>query len=271
MKDMFLVGELAKLFHISTDTLRHYDRIGLLKPEYDASNHYRYYSVRQFFQLSRILFFKSIDLSLKDISKYMRHKNTQNLIALLKEKEEEMDSKIQRYTNLKNKIVAKRDLLESVENELNTILVKRYPRRIGVLLDMMTVEKESDFKQVLKKSGRFMQGSSWLVEGQIYTSVSQNHLLSGEFKRFRYFVEFSMMDVVDDENVLILPEQEYVCMSFRGPYRQMVERYSELMQWINENGFVVNGDSIEKNIVDYDYSDSESEYISEIQIPVALK
>jgi effector-binding domain-containing protein len=28
------------------------------------------------------------------------------------------------------------------------------------------------------------------------------------------------------------------------------------------------GDSIEKNIVDYDFSDSENEYVSEIQIPI---
>ncbi len=46
MRDMFLIGELAKLFNISTDTLRYYDKIGLLKPKYDKDNGYRYYTYR---------------------------------------------------------------------------------------------------------------------------------------------------------------------------------------------------------------------------------
>ena len=55
MKDKFLIGELSKIFNISTDTLRHYDKIDLIKPEYDEKNDYRYYSIRNLFKLSRIL------------------------------------------------------------------------------------------------------------------------------------------------------------------------------------------------------------------------
>lgn len=41
-----------------------------------------------------------------------------------------------------------------------------------------------------------------------------------------------------------------------------------LIAGIELNGYEITGNSIEKNIVDYDFSDSEEEYISEIQIPV---
>lgn len=33
-KKLFLIGEVAKMFHISMGTLRHYEQAGLLEPEY---------------------------------------------------------------------------------------------------------------------------------------------------------------------------------------------------------------------------------------------
>ena len=48
-KKLFQIGDVAKMFHISVGSLRHYEQAGLLKPEYtDPETGYRYYSVRQF-------------------------------------------------------------------------------------------------------------------------------------------------------------------------------------------------------------------------------
>ncbi len=33
-KNLFPIGEVSKLFHISVSSLRHYEHIGLLTPEY---------------------------------------------------------------------------------------------------------------------------------------------------------------------------------------------------------------------------------------------
>ena len=48
----------------------------------------------------------------------------------------------------------------------------------------------------------------------------------------------------------------------------MNRHYEILIAGIELNGYEITGNSIEKNIVDYDFSDSEEEYIAEIQIPV---
>lgn len=48
-KKLFSIGDVARLFHISVSSLRHYENVGLLTPEYtDPSSGYRYYSVEQF-------------------------------------------------------------------------------------------------------------------------------------------------------------------------------------------------------------------------------
>ena len=45
MRELFTIGEMAKLFQTNIRTLRYYDEIGLLKPEWrDDNSGYRYYS-----------------------------------------------------------------------------------------------------------------------------------------------------------------------------------------------------------------------------------
>ncbi len=268
MKDRFLIGELAKLFNISTDTLRHYDRIDLLKPDYDMKNDYRYYSIRNFFKLSRILFLKSLDISLENIKKYMNNKNKNNLLSLLRKKEEEIDIKINSLNNLKKKIQTKLELLESINSELDQVKIKRIPERVGVFLDMHDVENDFEIIQAFKENEKFLKISSWLIEGQIYTSLSKENMEKRILNKFRYFIEVVTLDSTPCNKMSVIPENEYACIAFLGPYRDMGKHYELLIRWIDENGFQIAGDSIEKNIVDYGFSDSENEYISEIQIPI---
>ena len=60
---LFRIREMAKLFHMSMSTLRHYENIGLLKPEkVDQKNGYRYYSVRQFEALNTVRYLRALDM-----------------------------------------------------------------------------------------------------------------------------------------------------------------------------------------------------------------
>ena len=61
------ITELAKLKNITSETLRHYDRIDLLKPNYVSESGHRYYSIRQYEKLGTILELKKIGMSLKEI------------------------------------------------------------------------------------------------------------------------------------------------------------------------------------------------------------
>lgn len=270
MKDKFLIGELSKLFNISSDTLRHYDRIDLLKPHCD-NNNYRYYSIRDFFKLSRILFLKNLDISLEEIKKYMRNKNTESLLSLLKGKEEEIDLKINRLLNLKNKIKTKLELLESIKHELDIVKVKVLPKRVGVFLETSGDEDGCYIKQAFKENKKYFGTSSWLIEGQIYTSISKENLEDAIYNKFRYFVEMVSVGEEFCRQLKVIHEGEYACIAFLGPYRDMEKHYKTLIRWIEDNGYVISGDSIEKNIIDYDFSDLEYEYVSEIQIPIRKK
>jgi DNA-binding transcriptional MerR regulator len=65
---MFRIGEFAQIAQVSGRQLRHYDQLGLLRPDHtDPRSGYRYYSIRQLPRLNRILALKELGLSLEQI------------------------------------------------------------------------------------------------------------------------------------------------------------------------------------------------------------
>ena len=93
--ELYSIGKLSKIVHISVDTLRHYDAIGLLKPAYISHDTgYRYYSDEQAGDLATILELKAYDFSLKELKRIVAGGGTdllqvfrQRYAELLQEKE----------------------------------------------------------------------------------------------------------------------------------------------------------------------------------------
>lgn len=268
MKDKFLIGELAKIFNTTTETLRHYDKMNLLKPECDSKTNYRYYDIVSMFKLSRILFLKNLNISLSEIENYMNNKNEDRLIYMLKKKNNDIDAKIQQLTNLKHKINTKLELFENAKTKLDEITIETIDERYGIFIQTFGVEDSFEVKELFKRSETYLKMSSWLVEGQVYTSLPKSDMEVGIFNQFRYFVEVEVPQGEIHEQLILLPKSPYVCMTFKGPYSDLVIHYRTLVNWIKTNGYVIAGDSIENNIVDRDYSDSADDFITEIQIPI---
>ena len=44
----FRIGELSKLFHISVDSIRYYEKVGILHPVRNPENNYRFYTMEDF-------------------------------------------------------------------------------------------------------------------------------------------------------------------------------------------------------------------------------
>jgi DNA-binding transcriptional MerR regulator len=66
-QSIYTIGELARLAGVSVRTLRHYDQIGLLKPQSRNDNDYRQYGFADLLRLQHILFFRELDIPLKKI------------------------------------------------------------------------------------------------------------------------------------------------------------------------------------------------------------
>lgn len=68
---MYTVKEIANLAGVTTRTIRYYDEIGLLSPTAIGENGYRYYDRMSLLMLQQILFFRELDVPLKEIENIM--------------------------------------------------------------------------------------------------------------------------------------------------------------------------------------------------------
>src|SRR6266853_2794657 len=74
---MFQIGEFSRIARVTARQLRHYEELGLFKPErIDPETGYRYYSARQLPRLNRILVLKELGLSLEQIARLLAQDTT---------------------------------------------------------------------------------------------------------------------------------------------------------------------------------------------------
>lgn len=70
---MFKIGDFARLGQVSVRMLRHYDKLGLLKPSRtDPFSGYRYYTLEQLARLHRIVALSGLGLTLQQIARLLQ-------------------------------------------------------------------------------------------------------------------------------------------------------------------------------------------------------
>ena len=70
---MLRIGAFARLARVSIKLLRYYDEVGLLPPHsVDRDTGYRYYSVDQLVPLNRLLIYRRLGISVKDLRRLAR-------------------------------------------------------------------------------------------------------------------------------------------------------------------------------------------------------
>lgn len=67
----YTIKQIAELSGVSTRTLRHYDKLGLLKPSAYTEAGYRLYGEAEVDRLQQILFYKEVDMPLQEIQKLL--------------------------------------------------------------------------------------------------------------------------------------------------------------------------------------------------------
>lgn len=143
MKKYFSVGEAAKAVHTTSETLRHYDRIGLVKPsKKDEWTNYRYYTEPDIVRLNTVRALQLMDLSLQEIKKVLEYDDLEKIVDFLAQAEKKADEKIAALEYSKSKIqLAKADYEKKLQGQqkFNSIFLKDYPERVILLSDTLEV------------------------------------------------------------------------------------------------------------------------------------
>ncbi|MDT8861826.1 MerR family transcriptional regulator [Alkalihalobacillus sp. MEB130] len=271
MKNMFSIGEMAKLHNITMKTLRYYDEIGLLKPiQIDLNNGYRYYSTEQFEQLNTIQYLKELGFSLKEIKGHLDHRDINGFLDLLEKQKILTENKIRELERVKRKFQNRiKDIKVAREvEELGIVSINSMEERKIVRL-MGNIDSEREVEISLRQLENLANMKSSIFIGGVGLTVGLNDLKEQKFN------EYNSIFILTEEEVVLSPllttfqKGKYATIYFRGGHNDSSPYYRVLLDSIKENGLQMIGDSIERTIIDHYISKSKEDYLTEIQIPVS--
>ena len=269
-KKLFSIGDMARLFHLSVSSLRHYESRGLITPEYvDRETGYRYYSQRQFEPLNTIRYLRALDMPLDEIEDFLHDRDVDKIEEKLRRQKETVAEKQQELARIERKIDAQlHRLCDARSAPLGRIELVRVPACRIFWTENHTTAREPESLDLSTGRLTAAQTEAIMFLGKVGFSVSEEHLREKQYEQ--YDGTFLLLDEADrfDGALLSLPEALCVRVRFRGHHLQSPEQYRRLERFMQERRLQIAGFSREIALIDYDVTNDTDKFVTEICIPV---
>ena len=141
MEKLFSISETAKIVGMTTEALRHYDRIDLVKPcKVDEWTGYRYYSEGEIVILNTVKLLRCMEFTLAEIKELLSYRDYHKIVRAFDRAERIADEKIAELNGAKTKIARARSYYEQKLNEAKPTegeFVRYFPERVILLSDTL--------------------------------------------------------------------------------------------------------------------------------------
>ena len=208
MKKYFSVGEAAKAVRTTSETLRHYDRIGLVKPsKKDEWTNYRYYTEQDIVRLNTVRALQLMDLSLQEIKKVLEYDDLEKIVDFLAQAEKKADEKIAALQYSKSKIaLAKSDYERKLQGQQNFsgVIVKNLPERVILLSDTLKAPTLDNLWNYLDHF--YDKVAPALKEKFSFEDLAGIYTENGTARLFAVCIRYA-----DTDGLKILPKGKYLC------------------------------------------------------------
>ena len=155
MKQFFKINEISKLYNIGPDSLRYYEKLGLLAPK-RGKNNYRLYTLDDLWRLNIIRDLRRLGFPMEKIREYMDNRSVENTRKLLTEELDVIHQQIQELNRLQKNVEERLLTLSGAEDQaLLKIRLQTFPDRYCHTLHIpYHTDEEMDLlvKQLLNKN-----------------------------------------------------------------------------------------------------------------------
>ena len=268
---LFPIGEVAKLFHLSVSSLRHYEKTGLLMPEYtDPDSGYRYYGARQFEVLNTIRYLRALDMPLSEIADFLKNRDVECIEEkLLSQKKAVMDKR-DKLCRIERKIDNRLRAISDAKNSVfDTVrLIRKEACRVVWMSDSLKIRGFLDMEAPIRKLEQ-KQEEAVVFLGKIGVGISAKNLCKDRLDSYDgIFLILDEEDMFKGE-ITELPETVCVSIRFHGSHAQAPEQYRKLLSYIREHNLTICGFSREITMIDYGITNDTDKFVTEISIPVS--
>lgn len=264
---MLTIGQISKICGVSVKTLRHYDKIGLLKPKQaDTFTGYRYYDESQIGIMLLIGRYKRYGLSLTEIQELLAITDEQLLMKRLLLQRSQLARQADHLS------ITMRELEAHLEQFERTGDVMSYQSnyKVEIVNSQELVLLTTRNNMSVEDFGKFY--------GKLYEKIAREHLeVNGVVAAIYHDREFDpafsdielAVGIVDrDKATRILPSTLCAKTTHVGPYSNLHDAYGAIVTWIQSNGYEMDGMPYDVYVKTQFDKVPPQEWVTDIYFPV---
>ena len=231
MEKFFSIKKAAEITGLTAETLRHYDRIGLVRPAaVSPDTKYRYYTQKEVIRLNTVHALRCMDFSLERIRAMLGSEDFGEIVAMLKEATENADKKIAELTEAKARIERAKSFYEAKaarNEEHGEPFVRTLPARTILLSDSLhtpTMDNLYDYHRHF-----YAQVGADKKDSFAFADTAGVYEADGQRNMFAICERYEPTD-----GLRVLPAGTYLCADCTEDTRESAK--AELLQTAKERG-----------------------------------
>ena len=274
-EQLLTTGQFASLCGTTKETLFHYDRIGILKPDRVGNNGYLYYTAVQFYDFDLIQTMKYTGSSLEDIRKCIRNFDTGYFLEMFREKQRRIKEEQKKLEELSGFM---QELVQITEEALDARYGVPRTERDGeehlLVTDFGYREWDSSNApaRLLGEHIRKCEACGIRNHAFVGSIILRETLEKKEMKESFLFTKIPENIWADEwckrEDVRRKPAGTFASVMHKGPYNSFGKSIEKLMKFIERESLKIAGDCYVYDMISYIAGAGEEDYVVKIKVPV---
>lgn len=274
---LYSIGKAAEICDVSQRTLRYYEERGLIKPDRISESRYRYYGAQTMRTVQVIRYYVEEGFSLDEVEEILNVKSYDDFQAIFEKHMEDTKAKIRFYhqrldsmTGWYNLIVEGKRVLKYSDDSVRM-------RYIPETLFFYIAEEEADFQdrereaelEIKYLSESKANGHSMIDVGGAFIvwHESSEKRINSEVQKIK-IMQTAYPNSESDHGTIRIDGFNAICTYHIGSLDNIADSYRRAIEWAEEHNFVLKHDCYEKRILDIYSTDDESNYVTEIILPI---
>lgn len=263
-------GEFAKLCNVKKQTIFHYDNIGILKPELNGENGYRYYSYLQLETFYAISMLKELDMPLAEIKNYLNGKTPHNFLRLLNNQTKLVDEKISELIWLRKFIKDRISITEEAIGAVHgKIHLESRPEEYYIITEYNGDGEDPDIYSAMAEH------ISYCHRNQIYSPYAIGGLIDTEdgpwtshYNYSHLYTQIEPEDADQSVNVTTIPPRTYLTSYSTKGYDPVFSLLNNMLEYAGEHHYSTGKYFFEDTLLDDMSMNGFENYTLKLSIPV---
>lgn len=270
MKREYSIGEISKIYNLGTDSLRYYEKKGILSPA-RKDNGYRVYTLDDIWRLNTIKDMRKLGFSVNQIKEYIDNRSIETTTDLIEKEIKIIEEEIMPLIRLRETLEKKLKTLDKLRKteRFEEVKIEKLKERKIIFTDDEFLKGEEIDLAFRALESRDDSKLSLFANKDMGVFISEEGLEKGDYTLYQnaFFLVEDNESTYDDT----IPEGYFATLVYRGSYKKNPEYFSKMIKVIKEKGYVPNAPAIKIYRLDIHGTSFEEEFITEIQLPIIKK